>query len=100
MIDEIFVNRDLAANGLYVGRQTYNNGGGSSSIDLDFQASCTNNYYGPQCTVFCVTVDDATGHYTCTTDGVRICIAGWQDLPNCLTRKSTVLYLPLCKHTS
>ena len=83
------MNRDLEANDLYVGRQIYSGARGSSSMDLDFKASCSANFYGPQCTVICDTpVDDDTGHFTCTDEGERVCLDGWQDpATRCLIRK-------------
>ena len=39
---------------------------GVATIRLGFTVTCTENYYGDACDVFCVRRNDTTGHYSCS----------------------------------
>ena len=52
-------------------------------IWLGFKATCAENFYGENCTIFCVERDDdELGHYTCDSEGNRVCREGYQDPSN------------------
>ena len=55
----------------------YNGNGGFSQITLSFRVSCANNYYGSDCTTYCVGRNDTAGHYTCREDGSIVCNEGY-----------------------
>ena len=39
---------------------------------------CAEFYYGaPNCSVFCRPTDSCLGHYTCNSNGSKICLPGW-----------------------
>ncbi len=44
---------------------------------------CLPDYYGPECSVYCVPRNDSIGHYTCNeTDGAKICLPDYYG-PEC-----------------
>ena len=56
------------------------------SLELSYRLSCSQNYYGSDCSQLCIPRNDNTnGHYTCnTTTGGIICREGWQNITtNC-----------------
>ena len=40
---------------------------------------CVDNFYGSSCAIFCEERDDSTGHYTCESDGTKLCLSGYTD---------------------
>ena len=41
--------------------------------------ACPENFYGPDCSVFCSPADDCSGHYGCDVrSGHQLCLSGWQ----------------------
>ncbi len=53
------------------------------TLQLSYRVICTSDYYGPNCSVYCVPRDDSSGHYTCNqTDGSRICTSHFYG-PDC-----------------
>lgn len=57
-----------------------------SKIKFDYRVTCDSHYYGSGCANLCRPRDDQFGHYTCSSNGSIICLAGWQDT-YCLKRK-------------
>lgn len=56
------------------------------TLKLRFEVDCNPNYYGSSCTTHCVAQDNNGGHFTCGSNGQKICIEGWSDPSNqCLT---------------
>ena len=52
---------------------------GENSVGLlgaSYRVSCTEDFYSPDCSVFCRARDDAQGHYTCDSQGNRVCLSG------------------------
>ena len=47
---------------------------------------CDNNYYGDDCTVFCVNTHNCNGHFTCGDTGEKVCMDGWEG-PDCKKQK-------------
>ena len=55
-----------------------------SFLRLSFNMSCSQNFYGEDCTASCIQKDDASGHYICDSHGKIECMAGFQNpLTNC-----------------
>ena len=55
------------------------NEGGSNVISLSYatRIECAINYYQSNCSVHCIPTNDNTGHYTCDTNGSKICLRGF-----------------------
>lgn len=67
---------------------------GAGTLRLQYKALCQENYYGTACDILCQPADsDTLGHYTCGSNGNKICNDGWSDPPkNCLVRKLATSY--------
>ncbi|CAL1532974.1 unnamed protein product [Lymnaea stagnalis] len=51
---------------------------GRTELTTDVQIYCGSNFYGQNCSVFCVPRDNSSGHYTCDQGlGHKICHKGW-----------------------
>ena len=64
------------------------NEGGSNVISLSYatRIECDTNYYQSDCSLYCTPTNDNTGHYTCDTNGNKICLPGYTNTSNnCLT---------------
>ena len=81
LVDMIFISRSLSAvslqNGSFTEVMTYF--GNYSELDLSFRLTCQRDFYGPDCSVFCVDTNDTRGHYTCSNSGERVCLEGYQN---------------------
>ena len=60
------------------------NEGGSNVISLSYatRIKCATNYYQSDCSVYCIPTNDNTGHYTCDTNGNKICLPGYTNTSN------------------
>ena len=60
------------------------NEGGSNVISLSYatRIECATNYYQSDCSVYCIPTCDNTGHYTCDTNGNKICLPGYTNTSN------------------
>ena len=60
------------------------NEGGSNVISLSYatRIECATNYYQSDCSVYCIPTNDNTGHYTCDTNGNKICLPGYTNTSN------------------
>ena len=48
---------------------------------------CDNNFYGNDCSVFCVATHSCDGHFTCEEGtGNKLCMDGWEG-PECKQQK-------------
>lgn len=47
-------------------------------IEFDYRVTCSQNYYGTGCDIFCRERDDNFGHNACSPTGEKICLSGWQ----------------------
>ena len=55
-----------------------------SVLRLSYQISCFPNFYGENCSTYCLPKDDESGHYTCNQQGSIECLSGYQNpLTNC-----------------
>ena len=76
-VDDIYVTITLTPNSSFTG--PYDGINGNSMIVLSFGLQCTSNFYGSDCATYCVPRDNSEGHYSCGSDGERICLSGWSD---------------------
>ena len=57
-------------------------------MDITVTVRCDPNFYGSRCSIVCTPRDDSEGHYTCNSDGQKVCNEGWSDsFHSCTTRK-------------
>ncbi|CAG9759563.1 unnamed protein product [Ceutorhynchus assimilis] len=62
-----------------------------STLRFEYRVTCEPHYYGKGCENLCRPRDDSFGHYSCSSSGERVCLAGWtgdyctkpQCLPGC-----------------
>lgn len=50
----------------------------SQELEFEFRVTCDAHYYGSGCTSLCRERNDNFGHYACTSNGERVCLAGWE----------------------
>ena len=87
LIANIFIDLSLELNDAFTAMESYGTGSGGSIV-LQFKVECNDNYYGLDCGTFCVDTDNTSGHFTCGSNGERICLLGWSEpTTSCLTRK-------------
>ena len=55
---------------------TYSSLVGYFNVTLSFRVRCIENYYGPNCTVFC-DASVAVGNFVCGSNGVMVCEANY-----------------------
>ncbi|KAL5008933.1 hypothetical protein ScPMuIL_014514 [Solemya velum] len=48
-----------------------------SNLTYSYRMVCDENYYGPSCSILCQPREDQFGHYTCTSNGTKVCLDGW-----------------------
>lgn len=49
-----------------------------STVRFEYRVTCDPYYYGKGCENFCRPREDNFGHFTCSTTGDKVCLAGWQ----------------------
>nr|CAD7597808.1 unnamed protein product [Timema genevievae] len=49
-----------------------------SVMRYEYRVTCDAHYYGAGCASLCRPRDDSFGHYNCSLQGERKCVAGWQ----------------------
>lgn len=54
----------------------------STRLEYEYRMVCSAHYYGKDCDTLCRPRDDQFGHYTCDSNGNKICLDGWQKDPN------------------
>lgn len=60
--------------------------GATAAVAYRVRVLCQPNYYNTTCTTFCRPRDDKFGHYSCTAEGDKRCLPGWQG-DNCEKRQ-------------
>ena len=78
-VDDIYVTISLTPSSSFTSRTAYNGVHGNSRIELSFRVQCTTNFYGSNCATYCVARDDSGGHYSCGSNGEKLCLSGWSD---------------------
>ena len=82
-MDAYYINLTIPV-GLSLQPQLYTGLHGNSELTLSFELSCSEDYYGSECDIFCKERNDEMGHYTCNTNGSIVCNEGYQNpLANC-----------------
>ena len=90
LIDRIIV--DVPSSPILVISRTVTGVFNRASLVLSYFLSCSQHYYGSDCSVNCIPHnDDVNGHYICnTTTGSIICRDGWQN-PNNNCREGNIV---------
>nr|XP_018904563.1 PREDICTED: protein jagged-1b [Bemisia tabaci] len=57
---------------------TLNHHGPIAKISYRVRVQCDRHYFNSTCTKFCRPRDDKFGHYTCDSNGDKVCITGWR----------------------
>ena len=87
-VDDVYVDISASPSSGFSSRRAYSGVRGNSVIEMNFRVQCISNYYGSDCATFCQGRDDNLGHYTCGSNGQRICRSGWSDpSTNCTSGK-------------
>ena len=100
-VDDVYVDIATHPSNRFSSRWAYGGVRGNSRIEMNFRVRCTNNYYGGNCATYCRSRDDSLGHYTCGSNGQKICRRGWSDPSNsCKRRKSLPLQFYIFQYTN
>ena len=87
-VDDVYIDMSLSVSSTFTSATTFTGDHGNGRIRFRFRVSCAANFYGSDCGTNCVSTDDGTGHYTCGSNGEKICISGWSNPnSNCLICK-------------
>ena len=85
-LDSIFIDRMLAVSAYFTPNETYtgiNMMVNRVVLDMRFRVMCQQDYYGADCTRFCIAQNDsANGYYTCNSDGTILCREGFRNTNN------------------
>ena len=90
-VDDIYVHKTLASSSSFTDPTYYSGDYGYAMLELSFRVQCDHNFYGRNCSTFCVHTDNSTGHYACGTNGERVCLNGWRNPSG--TCKQILLYI-------
>ena len=82
LLDRVIVNQQLSVSSSFTSTRTITGYYGKVTLDLSFRVMCQDNYYGSDCSRYCI----PEGHYTCDDQGIRVCLPGYSG-SDCLTRK-------------
>ena len=47
------------------------------NLTLSFRVTCSENFFGPNCTKFCAPRNDSRAHYRCNSEGDIVCLEGY-----------------------
>ena len=85
-LDFIFINGALAVSAYFTPIETYNGTNTMNNrviLDMSFRVMCQQDYYGANCTRFCMAQNDSVnGYYTCDSDGTIQCREGFRNTSN------------------
>ena len=81
VVDRVPIDLQLNISTNFTERRTYPGIHNTSQFDMSFRLSgqCAENYYGPQCAVFC---SEVAGVSTCDSDGNLVCAENYYG-PQC-----------------
>ena len=73
VVDRVPIDLQLNLSTNFTERRTYSGIHNISQFDMSFRLSgqCAENYYGPQCAIFC---SEVAGVSTCDSDGNIVCV--------------------------
>ena len=78
-VDDVYVTITLTPSSSFTSRRAYTGIHGNSRIELSFRVQCSSDFYGSNCATYCVPRDDSVGHYSCGSNGEKICLSGWSE---------------------
>ena len=83
-LDNIFIEMELAESSNFTTVQVFTGVMNKVSVQMNFRGTmCQENFYGPNCDIFCLAQDDnESGHYTCSYDGSIQCLPGFENIDN------------------
>ena len=88
-MDDIYIEGTVILGPDFTAIRTLGGDYGRSEIDLSFRVQCVVDFYGSDCATQCISTDDESGHYTCSSTGAIVCLNGWSNpTGNCLTCES------------
>ena len=94
LVDVVIFNQAITPGSGWTSYQNIGGYYGRAEIDARFRIYCNTNYYGSACNIYCVPTDNSQGHYTCGSNGNKVCRSGWTDASNnCLTREFSAIEL-------
>jgi len=71
----ITINRTSAGTSPIIHRDTQH----GSVLRFSYKISCMSNYYREDCSIYCQSRDDDTGHFSCDSQGAIQCLPGYQN---------------------
>ena len=79
LIDEVYLHIPPNLN-LTVASQTIAGIFDRAVLIMEYSLTCTQNYYGSDCSTYCVPSDNSMGHYNCApSNGSKICLPEYQN---------------------
>ena len=67
------------------------------NANYTYKFTCSQDYYGTDCSVYCVPTNDSSGHYSCGSNGDKICLPGYiNSSANCIQDNCTVIESGIC----
>lgn len=77
LVDTFTINASLQVGDQYTSPRTNISTNRYARITLSFRVMCADNYYRQDCSTFCLSQDNETGHYTCDKEGNKVCLEGF-----------------------
>ena len=78
LIDRVVTDFRLSPNPSFTPTVTVRGFYGIVTMQFKFRVTCRVNYHGSDCGTYCVPQDsDELGHYTCDSNGRRVCRSGY-----------------------
>ena len=90
LIDIVLFNEVISPGSGWTNSRNLNGFYNAATLSGRFRVFCHQNYYGSNCLTLCVATNNSQGHYTCNSNGQKVCLSGWTNVgnaDNCLTRK-------------
>ena len=94
-LDNIFIEMELAESKNFTTVEEFTGDMNRVSVSMTFRVMvCLENYYGPNCDIYCLAQDNSeTGHYNCNDDGSIRCLPGFENVNN--NCRDGMLHFPL-----
>ena len=82
-LDDIFIDQILEVSSNFTELEAYTGELNRVTVQMRFRVMCQQDYYGADCSIFCVAQnDDVNGYYTCNSDGSLRCLEGFTNPQN------------------
>ena len=90
IVDRFMIDLELSRSPDITERRRYSGRMNIAQFDLSFRVDgeCAEDYYGPQCNVFCYGV---AGQSTCDSEGNLVCVEGGDPDNNCIRPTGTFI---------